>query len=223
MKGDKNLFQIIKTGYYSDLDNIERPPYGLKVYFGKMGSGKTLSMVRECYDLCQKYDDLAVITNLALNFKPKSNKYYFFTDMKSFISAYVSCIKFDKPKGVIVLIDEIHLFIQKLAMTKNLQLLTILSQVRKLNTYILGTTQLYNKVDKDIRDYIRINGQIVFCSKRFYMTIHKYVNMDDCYENSKIELVYHIKKFDFFIHTQDLFSLYNTFDIISPVLDLLQS
>ena len=143
--------------------------------------------------------------------------------MKSFISAYVSCIKMDKPKGVIVLIDEIHLFIQKLAMTKNLQILTILSQVRKLNTYILGTTQLYNKVDKDIRDYIRINGQIVFCSKRFYMTIHKYVNMDDCYENSKIELIYHIKKFDFFVHTQDLFSLYNTFDIISPVLDLLQS
>ena len=50
MKGDKNLFEIIKTGYYNDLENIERPPYGLKVYFGKMGSGKTLSMVRECYD-----------------------------------------------------------------------------------------------------------------------------------------------------------------------------
>ena len=47
--------------------------------------------------------------------------------------------------------------------------------------------------------------------------------MDDCYENSKIELIYRIKKFDFFVHTHDLFSLYNTFDIISPVLDLLQS
>ena len=44
----------------------------------------------------------------------------------------------------------------------------------------------------------------------------------DCYENSKIELVYHIKKFDFFVHTQDLFSLYNTFDIISIYKNLIQ-
>lgn len=223
MKGDKNFFKLIEAGYYNDLEKNDKLPYGLKVYFGKMGSGKTLSMVRECYDLCEKYEDVAVITNLNLNFKPKSKKYYFFTDMKSFIDAYVSCIKIDKPAGIIVLIDEIHLFIQKLAMSKNLQILTILSQVRKLHTYILGTTQLYNKVDKDIRDYIRTNGQIVFCNKRFFMTFHKYVNMDECREDSRLNLIYTIKKMDYFIHTQDLFNLYDTFDIISPVLDLLNT
>lgn len=219
MKGDKNLLQIIKTGYYNDLEQDNFSLYGLKVYFGSMGAGKTLSLVREVYDLVQDYPDVAIVSNLKLNFKAKYM--YYFDSMNDFFQAYVSCIKNDKPMGIIVVIDEIQLFIEKLIQTKNLKLLTILSQCRKLHTYVVGTSQLYNKVDKDIRDYIRLNGQIVFCDKILkYITVLRFVRMSTCTEDSRIHLNYTISKFDWFVHTRDLFSLYNTFDIISPVLDL---
>lgn len=219
MKGDKNILQIIKTGYYNDLEKHNFDIYGLKVYFGAMGSGKTLSLVREVYDLVQKYPNIAILSNLKLNFK--ADYMYNFETMNEFFDAYVACVKNDKPDGIVIVIDEIQLFIEKLIQSRNLRLLTILSQCRKLHTYVIGTSQLYNKVDKDIRDYIRLNGQIVFCDKFLkYITIQRFVRMSTCTEDSRIHLNYTIRKFDWFVHTRDLFDLYNTFDIVSPILDL---
>lgn len=219
MKGDKNLLQCIKTGYYNDLEEDNFNLFGLKVYLGSMGSGKTLSMIRETYDLVQQHENIAVISNVKLNFKCKY--YYYFDNIQDFFKIYINCIKFDKPDGVVVLMDEIQLIIEKLIQTKNIRLLTILSQCRKLHTYIIGTSQLYSKIDSDIRSYIRINGQLVFCNRFLkYITIQRFVNMSTCVEDSRIHLNYTIRKFDWFVHTRDLFDFYNTFDIVSPILDL---
>ena len=47
--------------YVKDPDDF---PFGMVFYDGVMGSGKSLTMVHDTLDICKKYDDVLLISNI---------------------------------------------------------------------------------------------------------------------------------------------------------------
>lgn len=55
----KDLIRYIKNHLWKEFSG-----WGLHIYVGKFGSGKTCSMVRDAYNLACKYKGLHIVTNL---------------------------------------------------------------------------------------------------------------------------------------------------------------
>ena len=65
---------------------INFPYWGIYVFTGSQGSGKTLSLVKFAYDLTQKYSDVPVKSNLSLKFSQHCESWediYYFKGDKS--------------------------------------------------------------------------------------------------------------------------------------------
>jgi len=119
----------------------------IAIYVGDMGSGKTLSAIKEAYNYYLK--GFKVLSNMHLNFpheKITSN----------------DIIKFHKNKAslynCVVLIDEIHIFMdsRRAVGKKNVMGTYFITQTRKLKVKLLGTTQHRHQVDKRLRDNTQI-------------------------------------------------------------------
>lgn len=63
------------------------------------------------------------------------------------------------------MIDEIHVVLSELFGMADPTFLMYLSQLRKFGILIIGTAQMYNKMPKVVRDYLRQGGQIIYCKK----------------------------------------------------------
>lgn len=99
-----------------------------------------------------------------------------------------------------------------------------LSQQRKLNINIIGTSQMYNKLPRVIRDYLRQSGEIIICSNFIkVIQINKWLNMNGIEEDSKNNLDYKGVHFEIFIHTIELYKSYDTFAVISQIQGLLNN
>lgn len=122
--------------------------WGIHLYTGKFGQGKTCQAVSDVYNLCIKYPQLTVLTNIHLQNFPDSTKIIHLKNIEDILSA---------PKNTIVLIDEIGTLFNsrdfiggKKSVPKSL--FQHLSQCRKRKMMIYGTVQRYNLLDKQIRD-----------------------------------------------------------------------
>lgn len=114
--------------------------------------------------------------------------------------------------------DEMHVVLSDLFGSSNPIFLTYLSQLRKLGIIIIGTSQLYNKCPKMIRDYLRLSGQIIFCHKILAgITLNRYVDMETAQENSSLKLEYKLKKIEWYFHTIELYECYDTHAIVSQI------
>ena len=72
--------------------------WGIHLYVGKFGAGKTSLMVTEAYKLCCKYPQLHIVTNIKLSGFPEYTKIYPLNSPQDILNA---------PKNTLVLIDEI--------------------------------------------------------------------------------------------------------------------
>ena len=72
--------------------------WGIHLFTGKFGAGKTSLMVIKAYELCKKYPQLTIITNLKLTNFPE------YTDIKP-----LTCVDdiLEAPENSLVIIDEI--------------------------------------------------------------------------------------------------------------------
>lgn len=117
------------------------------VYVGGMGSGKSLSMVKEAYNYhLQGYE---VLSNMKLNFP--------YTPITS-----KTIQEFAKSKkglyNTVVLIDEVHIFVdsRRSASKKNLSISYFITQTRKQKVKLLCTTQHRHQLDRRLRDNVNI-------------------------------------------------------------------
>lgn len=167
MKGTKNPLNIYKTWKYRKKNKKDNfPYYGIKARMGAFGSGKTLGSVDECINILEKYPKCTFISNTVIK-KELKNPTYFFGSAEELVEILVKILDENNENGYLIFMDEMHVVLSDLFGSSNPIFLTYLSQLRKLGIYILGTCQLYNKCPKMIRDYVRTNGQIVFCGKFF--------------------------------------------------------
>ena len=160
----KNLHRI---GLYSVLDVfnyvryrkwLDFNCYGIDMFIGMFGHGKTLSMTHRARLLYQKFgDDLRFISNYKLNDIP-----------------YIPLINFNQLvdigeeeessyKGTIVLIDEIENVLSHRNFANfPLALLHTLTQQRKKKVYIMCSAQRFFMVDKLFRS---ITTHVIDCNK----------------------------------------------------------
>ena len=122
--------------------------WGIHLYTGKFGAGKTSLAVIRVYELCKKYPQITLLTNLSLKNFPKHTNILQLNSVDDILSA---------PEDCIVLIDEIGTIFNSrdfMSGKKSVPkaLFQLISQCRKRRMQIFGTVQKYMFLDKQIRD-----------------------------------------------------------------------
>ena len=121
--------------------------WGLHLYVGAFGAGKTCSLVHDAYQIAKAFPQVTIISNFALFNFPSHTKILPLVSVNDILNA---------PSNSLILIDEIGTifnsrdFLGKKGVPK--LLFQHICQVRKRNVQILATAQRWNFLDKQLRD-----------------------------------------------------------------------
>lgn len=178
-------------------------PEGILIFCGSQGSGKTLSAVQYVIKLCEEYPKCILCTNVDIFTLPEHTRVVEYDGL--------DCLKNieNGQNGVIYFIDEIHLELNSLE-SKNIDMDTIveLSQQRKQRKHIVGTSQVYMRMAKPLREQVK---NIVICSSVFHIfQINKLIDGFNSYEENG-KLVFDIVGTYAWFHTPDLYKSYDTY------------
>lgn len=167
-KGSHNPVNIIRSLRFDAQFYQNNPDYfnpcGIWVFCGSQGSGKTLSAVKCLKRLVKEYPKAIVCTNLAVHDLP--------CEVIPF-TTYEQIYRLTNGiHGIIFLIDEIHVLWNSLE-SKNVsfQEMAAFAQMRKDRRIILGTSQVYGRIAKPIREQLRY---VIKCRN-----ILKYIQIND--------------------------------------------
>lgn len=189
--------------------------YGVYLYCGRVGCGKTISMVRRAQRIKKKYPNVKIYAN-------------FHTDVADgFITHWRDIYdiqNFDKNgvnQGVLFLFDEIHLtFSSRAWKDAPANLLEYISLQRHHHKCIMGASQVYTRVDKVIREQA---DWIIECRTYFgkrlvrnttYTQEEYQVNGE--LRNSGIRKRHHVSNFCYYA-SDALRALYNTDEIVTNI------
>lgn len=111
--------------------------------------------------------------------------------------------------GVLYLIDEIHLEFNSLE-SKNIpiEVMIEVSQQRKQRKHIVGTSQVYMRMAKPLREQIK---NVISC-KNFFKVFqwNKLIDGESSHEENG-KLVFDTQKFVFWFHSPKLYNMYDTY------------
>lgn len=193
----RNIFLLpYFFGFYKYSERkIDFPFFGVWVFVGAQGQGKTLSMVRQAYLLHKKYD-VDVFSNFDMSFS-------------QYVRNIESCFYNER---CVCCIDELGIVSNsKHSKDSNELLLRTTGQLRKKHKLILTTAQQLFMVNKDVRSqscyYIESSCKFgrLFINK-YYIPV---IGSDG---NIKKSLPH---KIDMFLGTEGLFKLYDTYQAIN--------
>lgn len=162
--GSLNPKNVIDTVAYKIQFARDNPDYfypaGIWVFTGPQGSGKTLSAVQCLKKMCERYPKAIVCTNLEI--KGINNKTIEFTDYSQ-LSELNNGIE-----GIIFFLDEIHILWNSLE-SKEIPIseMACFCQMRKNRRVIIGTSQVYNRITKPIREQL----QYIITCRNFFQLI----------------------------------------------------
>lgn len=223
MKGLYNPISILKTNKWKkqnkDIDHYRWN--GTEIFMGAQGKGKTLSACKTLIERLEEYPEAIFISNTII--KGITNKSYYFNNTDELVNLLRTKIELGNRKGYVIFIDEIHVVLAELFGRTDPIFLQFLSQQRKMNINIIGTSQMYNKLPRVIRDYLRQSGQIIECTNWFKLIqINKRLNMENVEEDSKNNLRWQGCRIEIFFHTPELYQCYDTFAVISQIQGLME-
>lgn len=191
--------------------------WGIHLYTGKFGTGKTSQAVIDVFNLCKKYKQITVLTNITLKNFPEHTQILQLNTVDDILNA---------PENTIVLIDEIGTLFNsrdfvggKKSVPK--ALFQHLCQCRKRKIIIYGTVQRFNLLDKQIRD---ITADVTACSsapKYPFTRILQAVTFDiDEYEMYSVNPMYspQILKTNIVIQKNQYRQLYDTTELVQGLL-----
>lgn len=145
----KNIYETIKHNVLFARNNPDYfYPAGIWVFCGPQGSGKTLSAVQCLQKMCKKYPKAIVCTNLEVN--GIENEVIPFVD-------YEQLKTLDNGiKGIIFFLDELHILWNSLE-SKEVPIseMACFCQMRKNRRVIIGTSQVYSRIAKPIREQLQ--------------------------------------------------------------------
>ena len=192
--------------------------WGIHLYTGKFGTGKTSTLAQIAYNYCVRYPQLSILTNINLQNFPEWTNIYKLNSAQDILHA---------PKNCIVVIDEIGTIFNsrdfsggKRAVPK--PLFQHLCQCRKRKMMILATVQRFNLLDKQIRD---ITATVSTCRATFrhpYTRLIKVKTYDiDEYEAYTENKSYMPKKLysRLYLQTNQSRQLYDTSQLVDNMLD----
>lgn len=159
LTGSLNPVNVFKTIGYNILFARNNPDYfypsGIWVFCGPQGSGKTLSAVQCLKKMCKRYPKALVCTNIDI--KGIENKTIPFTDYEQLK------ILDNGIEGIIFFLDELHILWNSLE-SKDIPIteMACFCQMRKNRRVIIGTSQVYGRIAKPIREQLQF---AVVCHK----------------------------------------------------------
>lgn len=191
--------------------------WGIHLYTGRFGSGKTITMCQVAYNLCVKYPQLSILSNLKLDNFPEHTRILHLNNATDILNA---------PRDCLVLIDEIGTIFNSRDFSSGQKsvpkpLFQHLCQCRKRNMMVLGTVQKYNLLDKQIRDISAdVNVCVPFLLHPYTRTVKVYTYDVDEYDMYMSNRAYNprciAKKM--YIQTNLYRSLYDTEQLIDNML-----
>lgn len=227
-----NLIKLIK---YKLAFKREHPDYfepcGTAIFCGSQGSGKTLSGVNYCYRVLADFPHAILCTNTKMRDFPfnahldgerlidnatgeliTSDKILDGT-FKNVCCEYsgLDCLKFinNGEYGVIFFIDEFHLELNSLE-SKNVDIdvMIEISQQRKQRKHIVGTSQIFERLAKPVREQIK---DVIKC-KCFFGCIqwNKRLDGETAVEKNG-KLTADVKGRYLWFHNPDMYERYDTY------------
>lgn len=174
---------------------------GINVFCGPQGSGKSLSMIHYAKKIIADHPKAIIVTNIEFNFLVENEviKYSGFDDFKIENDIY----------GVIYILDEIHLILNSLeSKGVPLSIIVELSQQRKQRKLILGTSQVYARMAKPLREQIK---NVIICKNFFGLFQFNYLIDAFNTQEKDGELKYKKLKVSFFFHKKEDYTNYDTY------------
>lgn len=213
--------------YFKEHENKHFHLWGLHIYLGKFGQGKTSTMVRDAYNLCCRYEDVTVLTNLKLTNFPNHTKILELKSIQDILNA---------PDNTIVLIDEIGTIFNSRDFQQNQRkgkgdepeglpkvLFQHICQVRHRHMVIFGTVQRWGFLEKQLRE---ITNDVTVCSA-FPSHPFSRIITNYCYDAEEYNLFYQSPlrplvplTGDVWIQTDKLRALYNTKEMVNTMLKM---
>lgn len=199
-----NLFSILKYRHNFRKNNPDYfDPDGLLVFCGSQGSGKTLSAVQYIQKLCKLYPKAILCTNTSISGLPDTTKVFEYTGLDCLTSLE------NGKQGVIYFIDEIHLEFNSLE-SKNIpiEVMVEISQQRKQRKHIVGTSQVFMRMAKPLREQIK---NVVLCKNYFhFIQFNKLINGENAREENG-KLVCDTLKNSIWFHSPVMYNSYDTY------------
>lgn len=199
-------FPTFMKRYTADKDKF---PFGMRLYLGEQGCGKTLSMVYDMRKIYNSFDKVSIISNIKLNLPNKVN-YQLFADVQGLIS----CLEYVESQGVkhcIVLIDEgLTYFAENGGIDP--ALMSKITQNRKNRRFMMISTQKFERLNNRLRDF---SLESVEC--RHIANIQYNVVRDDqklAWDKTLMRYTAPKKYSYVFKRNNELFRLYDTFQVI---------
>lgn len=208
LSGSQNPRALWETYKYKKKFRLEHPDYfepdGIMVFCGPQGSGKTLSAVSYVKKVLSRFPKCILCTNIEIHGLPDYVQVVRYQGPESF-----SCVN-NGEKGVIFLVDEIHLEFNSLE-SKNIDVsvMTEIAQQRKQRKHIVGTSQVYGRVAKPFREQYR---WVVSCTKILgCIQYNQLIDGNRTVERSDGTLeTQNVRRFIWF-HTPALYGSYDTY------------
>lgn len=204
LKGSLNPKNVVDTIKHNILFARNNPDYfypsGIWVFCGPQGSGKTLSAVQCLKRMCKEYPKAVVCSNL---------------DIKGIDNIIIPFEDYEQLKtldngieGIIFFLDELHILWNSLE-SKDIPVseMACFCQMRKNRRVIIGTSQVYGRIAKPIREQLQY---AIDCKNYFGILQHNKV-LDPCdsvEKNGVIEPKLVCNKFWF--HSPKLYNSYDT-------------
>lgn len=207
LKGTLSPFAMVQAMRYKSDFRKAHPEYfdpeGLLIFCGPQGSGKTLSAVQYCRKILERYPECKFVTNVSISGLPESTEVIEYDGIRS-----LSNIQ-NGYKGVLYLIDEIHLEFNSLeSKSISIEEMTEFAQQRKQRKHIVGTSQVFMRLAKPLREQIK---RVILCENYFGLIQHNTeIDGTTAVEeggklNAKTVGNY------YWVHTPDLYGCYDTF------------
>lgn len=207
MSGSLNPVDMFRTIAYRFRYSRENPTefrqVGIRIFCGSQGSGKTLSAVQYIKRVLKRYPKCILVTNTDISGLPETTQVIEYDG--------IDCLKNvnNGIEGVLYFIDEIHLELNSLE-SKNIDVDTMveLSQQRKQRKHIVGTSQVYMRMAKPLREQVK---DIILCKNYFGLVqFNKHINGFESYEQNG-KLVASVVASYIWFHRPDLYECYDTY------------
>lgn len=183
--------------------------YGLRLYSGVQGSGKTMSLVEQLEEYRLTYKDLLIVTNFGY-----VHQHFSITSLSE-IPVISKIARENGFIGVVIGWDEIQNDFDNQTRNFPITILRTITQQRKQGIKILATSQVFTRVAKPIREQ---TFEVVHCStfagrwtfQRWYDPIEYeyFISNPDKKEKMKTKRKHN------FIQTDSLRNLYDSYAVI---------
>lgn len=179
-------------------------PLGMTVYKGLQGSGKSLSLTKDAFDIKSEFPSCVVFSNMFLS----GIDYNLFTSVQELIDALQYKNGDD---GVLILIDEAQNYFNKKTGVP-IEVMSQLCQNRKNRRCILMTSQIWEDLDVMLRKQVKT---VVNCRKLFNIQINTYHNGEELsFDKQTGEYVAPKRFTKVFKHNDKYYARYNTLEVI---------